>query len=170
LKIRQEQPSDYGKVYELAKISFATSPHCDGDEQDYLNDIRKGDSFIPELSLVAENNWGTIVGQVILHKADITDGHKSHTQLVLGPICTHPDHFRRGIARAMVDEALDIAAQLGYRAVFLCGDPEIYSRLGFAPTYRYGIHHKKDATAEWSMVRELYDGALDGITGIINTI
>ena len=70
----------------------------------------------------------------------------------------------------MVEDALKIAAAMGFRAVFLCGDPEIYGRMGFTPTYRYGIFHKNDKTAGWSIVRELYEGALNGITGTIDTV
>ncbi|MCL2517723.1 MAG: N-acetyltransferase [Oscillospiraceae bacterium] len=165
--IRQETPSDYAEVYRLVKISFATNADDDGTVPDYLNDLREKETFIPELSLVAEIA-GKLVGQIVLYKT--TFG--KYTELLLSPISVHPDYFRRGIARAMVDEALRIAKGMGFRAVFLCGNPEIYGRLGFVPTYKYNIFHKNDEskTAEWSMVRELYDGALDGITGIIDTV
>jgi len=162
--IRQETPSDYAEVYRLVKLSFATNADDDGIVPDYLNALRKKDTFIPELSLVAEID-GKLVGQIVLYKT-------TFGELLLSPICVHPDYFRRGIARAMVDEALRIAKGMGFRAVFLCGNPEIYGRLGFVPTYKYNIFHKTDEskTAEWSMVRELYDGALDGITGTIDTV
>ena len=162
--IRQETPSDYAEVYRLVKISFATNADDDGTVPDYLNDLREKETFIPELSLVAEIE-GKLVGQIMLYKT-------TFGELLLSPISVHPDYFRRGIARAMVEEALRIAKGMGFRAVFLCGNPEIYGRLGFVPTYKYNIFHKNDEsqTAEWSMVRELYDGALDGITGIIDTV
>ncbi len=64
--IRQEQPDDYDEVYELVKMSFATSTN-EG-EWDYLNEVRKKDTFIPELSLVAENDDGQLVGQIVLYK------------------------------------------------------------------------------------------------------
>jgi len=70
----------------------------------------------------------------------------------------------------MVEESLRIAARMGFKAVFLCGAPHIYGRFGFVPSSRYSIFHAKDKTAEWSMVRELYSGALNGITGTIDTI
>lgn len=47
--IRQEGPRDYDEVYELVKKSFATSTN-EG-EWDYLNEVRKKDTFIPELLL-----------------------------------------------------------------------------------------------------------------------
>lgn len=171
IQIRRETPADYDEVYRLAKTSFATAAHCDGDEQDYLNEIRTWDTFIPELSLVAQEGSGVIVGQVILHKTDINTPQGAQTELQLGPICVHPGHFCRGIARALTNEALRIARAMGFRAVFLCGEPEIYEKLGFAPSYQFDIVHKDDSsrTEKWSMVRPLYDGALDGITGTINT-
>ena len=56
MRIRQEEPKDYGEVYELIKEAFAAAEHADGNEQDLTAALRKGSAFIPELSLVAEEN------------------------------------------------------------------------------------------------------------------
>ena len=168
--IRQETPADYDEVYNLVKCSFESSPGCDGTVPDYLNEVRKKDTFIPELSLVAENEQGQIIGQVVLYKTDIKTNSGIETELLLSPISVHPDYFRMGIARSMIEKAFDIARAMGYRAVFLCGHPPLYHRLGFVPTYQYNIYHINDRTAEWSMVRELYPNALAGISGTVNTI
>ncbi|MCL2642726.1 MAG: N-acetyltransferase [Candidatus Bathyarchaeota archaeon] len=172
LIIRQETPLDYAEVYRLVEVSFALSFHADGTESDYLVGVREKDTFIPELSLVAENDDGVLVGQIVLYKTVISTLHGALVELVLSPMCVHPNYFRRGIARAMVTEALRIAKNMGFRAVFLCGDPEFYGKLGFLPSYRYNIFHKTDKskTASWSMVYELYPDALTGITGTINTV
>ena len=172
--IRQERPSDYDEVYRLVKRSFATV-YADGakpDEQDYLNALREKDSFIPELSLVAEHESGTLIGQIVLYKTAIATPQGELTELLLSPICVHPDYFRRGIARAMIHEATRIAKEMGFRAIFLCGDPEIYGKLGFVPSCCYHIFHRDDESkrAPWSMVRELYKGALSGISGTVDTI
>lgn len=98
--IRQEQPADYDEIYELVKKAFATSTN-DG-EWDYLNELREKDTFIPELSLVAENDDGKLVGQIVLYKTNITTADRVYTELLLSPISVHPDFFRRGIARAMM--------------------------------------------------------------------
>ena len=172
MNIRQEKPSDYQEVYNLIKISFATNPDDDGTTPDYLNDIRNKDIFIPELSLVAEHESGAIIGQIVLYKTDITTPDTTITQLVLSPISVHPDYFGQGIARAMVEEALGLAKTMGYKAVFLCGHPPIYRKLGFTPTCDYGIYHvdDKDKTAQWCMVRELETGALKNINGSIDCL
>ena len=69
----------------------------------------------------------------------------------------HPDYFRRGIATAMMKEALQIAQELGYTAVFLCGDPQFYHRFGFRGSYEFGIYHVADKSrcGEWCMALEL---------------
>ena len=114
------------------------------------------------MSLVAENDDGAIIGQVVLYITAITAPQGIITELLLSPICVHPGYFSNGIARAMTEEALHIAKDMGFNVVFLCGNPKIYNKLGFLPSYRYNIFHKTDEsrTAEWSMVRELRSGAL----------
>lgn len=72
ISIRQETPEDYDEVYELVKVSFATQNHTE--EPDYLNDVRKRDAFIPELSLVAQLESGQIIGQITLYKTNISCG------------------------------------------------------------------------------------------------
>lgn len=166
--IRQEQPADYNEVYELVKMSFATSTN-EG-EWDYLNEVRKKDTFIPELSLVAENDDGKLIGQIVLYKTNITTSDNIYTELLLSPISVHPDYFRRGIARAMMFEAFRIAKIMGFTAIFLCGDPDFYHKLGFKASYEYGIFHIADKTkkAEWCMAFELIPGALTGKAGTID--
>jgi len=172
LNIRQEEVSDYTEVYELVKVSFATASHSDGTEADYLNDVRKKDTFIPELSLVAEDENGKIIGQIVLYKTIVTMSDKAITELVLSPICVHPDYFRRGIARTLMERAFEIAKGMGYSAVFLCGEPEIYHKMGFVPTFEYSIYHITDTerNAEWCMAHELNDGALADMSGTIDIL
>ena len=169
MTIRQEKTADYDKVCELIKKSFATNSDDDGTTHDYLNELRSKDCFIPELSLIAEENC-EIIGQIVLYKTNIITDNNKITELVLSPICVSPDYFLRGIARTMAEKSFEIAKSLGYKAVFLCGDPKIYRRLGFSPTYEYNIYHITDKNAEWCMVRELISGALDGISGTVDIV
>ena len=61
--IRRENESDYEKVYDVVKASFESAEYADGNEQELVNALRNGDSYIPELSLVAEEE-GNIVGYI----------------------------------------------------------------------------------------------------------
>ncbi len=169
LIIRQETPDDYDAVYQLVKQAFATTSHCDGTEQDYLNDMRKKDSFIPQLSLVAVEK-AEIVGQIVLYKMEIICADRTIPQLVVSPLSVLPTHFRQGIGSTLIEAGCKKAQELGYKAAFLCGDYAYYSKLGFAPTYQFGIYHKKDTdkNAKWCMVRELEQGFLSQIYGTVD--
>ena len=70
----------------------------------------------------------------------------------------------------LVDHALKQAAIMGYSSVFLCGEPEIYQKLGFEPSFKFAVYHKSDAEAQWCMGRELFDGALENIRGKIDIV
>ncbi len=169
LIIRQETPDDYNAVYELVKKAFATTLHCDGTEQDYLNDIRKKKSFIPELSLVAVKNEN-IVGQIVLYKMQIICHDIKITQLVVSPLSVTPTYFGQGIGSKLLNTGCEKAKELGYKAVFLCGDYLYYSKFGFVPTYQFGIYHKNDndKNANWCMVKELEKGFLNEISGVVD--
>jgi len=172
MKIRQEKQSDYKEVYELIRISFATNSDDDGTTSDYLNEIRKKDTFIPELSLVAEEDNGKIIGQIVLYKMIIDTKNEKVVELLLSPICVHPEYFRKGIARIMIKKVFNIAKGMGYKAVFLCGDPELYKKFGFKPSFEYNIFHINDESknAEWCMAYELVEGSLNGIMGTVDIV
>ena len=169
LIIRKETQRDYEEIYEMVKKAFATTTHSDGTEQDYLNELRNKNCFLPELALVAQTD-GKIVGHVVLYEMQVNNAGKSETGLVLSPLSVHPCYFGRGIGTRLIDEGLKRAKENGYKAVFLCGDYDYYSKRGFVPTYQYGIYHEKDVgkTANWCMVKELEKGFLTDVAGTVN--
>ena len=165
IMIRQEMPEDYLTVNDLVYQAHDTKGHYD--TMGYFIEVRKKDTFIPELSFIATLTNGKIVGQVTLYKTDIITDKRRITQLVLSPISVLPEFFKNGIAREMIAFVLAKAKEMGYFAVFLQGNPRFYEKFGFEPTYKYGIYHEidKEKNAEYCMVNILSPGALDGVTG-----
>ena len=167
--IRSEKPSEYETVNKVILDAF-TAQH--GIEigrfmMEHFIEERKRETFIPELSLVAVLENGLIVGEVALHETDIITDNGRITQLVLAQSAVLPDYRRQGIMRMLVEHVLDKAKILGYGAVFLGGNPNLYARFGFEPSSMYGIYHKD--REKWGnegyLVRILKDGVLDGVTG-----
>lgn len=55
VNIRQERPDEAHWVVELTERAFETMPFSEGKEGMLVHNLRQSDSFIPELSLVAEH-------------------------------------------------------------------------------------------------------------------
>ena len=159
--IRKEEKRDFQAVYELVKAAFATTGYSDGSEADRVEKNRKADFFIPELSLVAEEA-GEIVGYIALHTMEIKYKDRCDTQLEVAPLAVRPDHFKKGIGSALMEEAHKRALDMGYSCVFLLGNPAYYPRFGYEPTYKHNIFYVNDKTkkAEACMVKELKKGYL----------
>ena len=170
MNIRQETDNDFGTIYALVKTAFKTAAMSQGDEQDYVDRIRSGDTYIPELSLVAEKD-GLIVGHIMLAKTKVHDGDQAHDFLVLAILSVAEEHRQGGLGAALAYVALDRARRLGHKAIFLAGNRDYYSRFGFVPASHYSIRYKEDVPAELLdniMAMELVPGSLDGISGVVD--
>ena len=125
MHIRKETATDYEAVYSVVKRAFESAEHADGNEQDLVNALRKGDAFIPELSLVAEAD-GKIVGHIMFTRATV-DGKPV---LALAPLSVLPEYQRKGIGKALIQEGHKIAKELGYTHAIVLGSEKYYPKAG----------------------------------------
>ncbi len=167
ISIRNEAPADYLIVEELTREAFwgcIDHPTCDG-EHLLVHKLRKLPSFIPELDFVAEAD-GKIVGHVIYSLAKVvTPDNKEIRVLNFGPLSVHPNYKRMGVGSALMHHSISKATKLGYRAIVFYGHPDYYPRFGFRRASHYGITSYDGRSFDALMAMELYDGALDGVTG-----
>lgn len=125
--IRQEHPKDYEEIYTVVKSAFESAGQADGNEQDLVNDLRTGNAYIPELSLVAEDH-GKIVGHIMFTKAEVGET----VVLALAPLSVLPEYQRKGIGQSLIREGHKIARELGYEYSVVLGserDSEICQRV-----------------------------------------
>ena len=159
--IRKEEPKDYEIVYSVVKDAFDSAEHSDGNEQDLVNALRKGESLIPELSLVAEIN-GKIVGHIMFTRAMVG----RDAVLVLAPLSVVPKYQRKGIGIALIKEGHKIADELGYKYSIVLGSQRYYPKVGYLPANTFGIKPPFDVPDENFMVYKIKEGAPD-IHGIV---
>ncbi len=166
--IRREMEKDFPEIYTLIKTAFETAKVKDGDEQDFAANLRKRSEYIPELALVAEKR-GKLIGQIMLTKTyvDQPDG-KQYEGLLIAPVSVLLEYRDIGVGSALIQKGMERGKQMGYGAVFLCGDPAYYQRFGFVPTTRFGIKYAHDVSEQFIMAYELVEGALDNVYGIID--
>jgi predicted N-acetyltransferase YhbS len=164
--IRQETPQDYSRIYDLVKVAFQTAKVTNGQEQDFVERLRNSRDYIPELALVAEQD-GDLSGHIMLTRTYITHRDDKVEALFLGPISVVLEYRNQGIGSALMNESLRLAKAMGYKSVFLVGDPAYYHRFGFQPTAKFGIKEMEPIPDEYVMVCVLVDNALAGITGTV---
>ena len=134
MKIRKEEPKDYTEIYEVVKRAFNSAEHADGNEQNLVNALRSGSSYIPELSLVAEEN-GEIAGHIMFTRAKVG----TVDVLALAPLSVLPEYQKKGIGTALIEEGHRIARQLGYRYSVVLGSEKYYPRFGYVSAISLGI-------------------------------
>lgn len=132
--IRQETINDHEEVYHLIIEAFATAEHADGNEQDLVVSLRKGDAFIPELSLVAEEGE-ILAGHILFTKAKVNNDNV----LILAPLSVKPRYQKQGVGTALITEGHKIAKELGYQYSLVLGSETYYPRVGYIPAEQMGI-------------------------------
>ena len=65
MTIRPAQAGDHSEIYSLVQTAFATAKVSDGTEQGFVLELRRRDTYRPELELVAEEN-GQLIGHILL--------------------------------------------------------------------------------------------------------
>ena len=169
MKIRQETEKDYEKIYELVKTAFQTAQVSNGKEQDLVNELRDSDKYIPQLALVAEDDSG-LIGHSLMTKTFIADGDNKFEGLYLAPISVVLEKRKIGVGSKLMNESFRIAKELGYKAVFLVGDPAYYHRFGFKSLSSFGIKYKLEIPEANVMGCELVPNALTDVKGTIDCI
>ena len=162
INIREELEKDYEVVERLTEEAFKNAVHSDGTEHLLVNRLRKSDDFIKELSLVAEDN-GKVIAHLMLTKAKINNGDMSVETLALAPVSVIPEYQGKGIGSKLIN----VARRLGYKSVIVLGHDKYYPKFGFVPASKYGIKAPFDVPDEAFMVKELNDGSLIGVSGIV---
>lgn len=162
---RHETPKDYRAVENLNREAFwgYTGPTCD--EHYLVHILRDRSCFMPELTWIADAD-GEMAGYILFTRAKVVsaDGTE-HPVLTFGPLAVHPGHRNRGVGQALMRHAFAVAREGGHGAVIIFGHPDYYPRVGFRRAGEFGIATHDGATFDAFMALELYDGALEGITG-----
>ncbi|MDJ0792513.1 MAG: GNAT family N-acetyltransferase [Acidimicrobiia bacterium] len=128
-RLRSLRPGDVEDASALAQVINAAFGHSFGPSA--LLNFERSPSYRHELQIVAQARDGTIAAH-----AGVTLDRRNLLAIV-EPVCTHPDHRRRGLASACMAEGIRRARALGaMRATVSTGDDnpsnEVYARLGFA--------------------------------------
>ena len=170
IKIRLEEERDYRSVEEITRAAFSYPDRIQRGqigcpyEHWMVHELRVRDG-IPELSLVAYVESGSIVGHIICSNAVVKKGNQVLPVLNFGPLSVLPAYQQRGVGKALVRAMIERAKALGYGAILFFGRPEYYPQFGFKEAAVYGISDSEGNNYPAFMAMELKEGYLKGIYG-----
>ncbi len=159
--IRPEKIEDYRSIHEVNELAFGGR-----DEADLIENLRKTDSFIPELSLVAIQNQ-EVIGHILFSLIVIKSKKQVTPALALAPMAVHPEFQNKGVGSKLAVQGLEDCRRLGHRIVVVIGHPGYYPRFGFLPARDKGLQVPFPVPDEAFMVLELVPGALKAAQGQI---
>lgn len=160
--IRKENTEDYESVFEIHKLAFGQD-----NEGRLVELLRKSDSFIPQLSLVAIK-YNQVAGHILFTKIKIVkDDNTKNESLALAPIAVRPESQRMGIGAQLIQHGFEKARDLQYKSVIVLGHEHYYTKLGFMPADKWNIKPPFDVPKNNFMAIELETDALKNISGIV---
>ena len=165
--IRQEEVRDHEAVERVVELAFRQVVESDHAEHELVGRLRLSTSFVPQLSLVAVDGVGSVIGHILMTKVSIVSGSDRFTSLALAPVCVLPEWHGKGIGTALIREVHQRAASLGYGSAVVLGHKDYYPRFGYRPASGFGISFPFDAPDDCCMSVELLPGGLDGVHGVV---
>lgn len=157
-EIREEALGDAAKVFEVEASAFETTAEAQ------LVDLLR-EQVKPHLSLVAAAG-DAIIGHVFFSPVAI-EGNEAPSVGGLAPLAVRPDLQGRGVGGDLVRAGLQRALRLGWKAVFLLGDPAYYSRFGFELAAPHGFHYVSEQFDPGFQLILLDQDALRGRSGLV---
>jgi predicted N-acetyltransferase YhbS len=129
--LRAGERDEASRIAALLNAAFGRSWH---DAPEYLTFEEHAPGYDPTLQLVAEAPDGSFAAHVGVTLEPV------NRLAIVEPVCTHPDHRRRGLAEALLRQALELARRAG--ATQACvdtgsreGPNRLYEEVGFLEVY-----------------------------------
>ena len=133
-----------------------------------VEEIRSKRFYLPELELVmVDEDADEVIGYVNFSRFHL-EGKYEEKLLLLSPVAVKTELQRQHNSKDLIEYGLKKAADMGYKAVIVEGNPMNYRNRGFVTSALFGItaHESVGLPApECLMVQELVPGGLEGIHG-----
>ncbi len=160
--VRKEQTTDFDAVYEINKNAFETN-----EEADLVNRLRNSNSFVSDLSLVAESD-NKVVGHILFTKIKINSPTgKVFVSLALAPMAVQNKCQNQGIGSELIKKGLEKATSLGFDSVIVLGHETYYPKFGFSPASKFDIKAPFEVPDTAFMAIELEAGSLKSPNGVV---
>ena len=124
--IRNETPGDVDAITDVTVAAFTTLAISQHTEQFIVEALRAAHALT--VSLVAELD-GRVIGHIAFSPVTLSDGTPGWYGL--GPVSVLPEHQRKGIGKALIQEGLSCLKNQSAQGCCLVGHPDYYRKFGF---------------------------------------
>ncbi len=160
--IRQSTTDDIAAIKSLLLSCYDRT-----NEADFFEAIRNSDTFISELSLVAEDK-GDITGYILLSRIGIRTANEILPALIVQPFCVREASCGRGVGKMLLEEALKRAKVAGFTSCVSLQCGNYFKRFGFLPARNeFGLEVYFTIADEEFLALELTEGALYRKSGFL---
>jgi len=156
---RHEIPEDIPAIHHVHTLAFGQP-----NEADLVDALRRHGGLTISLVAIQDDH---IVGHIAFSPVTITSSTGTMEALGLAPMAVLPNYQRRGFGSQLVEAGLTACHHTPYGVVVVLGHPHYYPRFGFTPAKPLGIAWEHDAPEEAFMVKEIQEGALAQIRGVV---
>lgn len=164
---RLENVNDYRQVEELTREAFWKFDRDDGlgcDEHFMVHQLRKTRAFIPELDFVACDGK-KIIGHIIYTCSYIATVDHLYEVISFGPLSVLPEYQNQGVGSALVKRTKAMAKEMGYKGIFVYGNPKFYNRFGLINAKQFNVTTPEGENFDYFMGLELSEHSLKGLEG-----
>ena len=135
-----------------------------------VEEIRSKKYYVKELELIMVDESDEVIGYAMFSRFHL-EGKFDNELLLLSPVAVKTKYQRQHISKDLIEYGFIKAKELGYKAVIVEGNPQNYKNRGFVSSYLYGINASEKVNLphpDCLMVKELFEGALANIHGIVD--
>ena len=160
------------ETLDLVEKVFTEHEHAEEGKlvRSLVEEIRAKRFYVPELELIMVDEEDRAIGYANFARFHL-GGKYEDELLLLSPVAVKTELQRQHISKELIEAGFEKAKEMGYKAVIVEGNPQNYNARGFQTSCDYGIVASPSIglpAPECLMVKELVEGALENIKGVVD--
>lgn len=135
-----------------------------------VEEIRSKKYYVKELEFIMVDENDEVIGYAMFSRFHL-QGKYDNEILLLSPVAVKTSYQRQHISKELIEYGFSKAKEMGCKVVIVEGNPQNYRSRGFVSSYQYNIKAGPKLNLphpDCLMVKELYEGSLTGISGLVD--